>query len=211
MEKIRYWQASHARLFAAIELGVVSVSILLQIWVFQRKNLWGAYFAIVLIVGGWIVRKENLESLGLIGKWFVLPVMVLFIGKTLLGRLPFFHINGAGLKSMLLRVSMYFAWALVQQLILNSFFVKRLQALAKETRIPGWAGVIFGMSHAPNLVLMPVTMLGGVASGYAFLHMEKKNLYLIAAVHAIIGMIIFYYVPQAWHHNMVVGPKWWSR
>lgn len=197
------------QLFAVFELASILTLILLQIWILQRRSSWGAYLAAILILGGWVARRENLETLGLIGKRYALPIVILFLGKMIFGHLPIFRIHGTGIESIPLRMSMYFLWAIVQQLVLNGFFVNRLQCIADGRYLPVCAGIIFGAVHIPNSLLMPVTAVGGAAASYSFLKMKRKNLYLIALVHAAIGMIILYYLPPSWHHNMVVGPRFY--
>jgi CAAX prenyl protease-like protein len=196
------------RPIAIFELTTVATFIMLQIWVFEKKNLWGAYLAAALIVGGWIARKEDLNTLGLIKMPYAVPILIVFLGKMILAHFGLFHIHWTGLMLLALRVPMYFVWATVQELILIGFFVNRLCCVTDEKLIPLWAGTIFCLVHLPNPILMVPTFLGGIVGSYYFLRI-KRNLYFIASVHAVVGTMILYWVPQSLHHHMAVGPKFW--
>jgi hypothetical protein len=193
------------KLFAIVELTATLALILLQIWILQKRSSWGAYLAAVIILAGWIARKENCKTLGLLGKRYALLIAFLFLGKLIFGHLPFFQVHAAIFGSLPIRVSMYFLWAIVQQVVLNGFFVSRLQCITDERYLPPiWGGVIFSAVHTPNRVLMVAAIIGGTAASIVFLRMKRKNLYLIALVHAAVGMIILYYF-----HNMRVGPSFY--
>lgn len=210
MQKATEW-IRHGRLFAAIEVSTILSLILLQIWIFQGRNNWGAYLAAIIILGGWIVRKESLKTLGLVGKWGVIAIAVVFVGKTIVRHSAFFQshfpFHTTQSETIALKVSVYFFWATVQQLILNGFFVNRLRCVTAGHDLPTltWAGIIFGAVHSPNKFLMVVAGIGGIGAGYVFLQ-KKRNIYLIAIAHDLIGMSILYFLPPAWHHNMRVGP-----
>jgi membrane protease YdiL (CAAX protease family) len=98
----------------------------------------------------------------------------------------------------------YAVWTGVQQFLLQSFFLLRLQRV-----IPGgWqpalaAALLFAAAHLPNPVLVPITLLWGFASCLLFL--RYRNLYPLMMAHAILGITVAITVPAPVVHNMRVG------
>ena len=107
----------------------------------------------------------------------------------------------------------YFLWAIIQQIILNGYFGSHLYELTKS-RIGASiiSGLMFAIAHLPNPVLAPITFIGGTFSAYFFLNPNPKarNIYLLALLHAFLGLTIKYSLPETWHHNMKVGPGYYS-
>ena len=99
----------------------------------------------------------------------------------------------------------YMAFCLLQQVGLNSFLTNRLLATTESRVRPSvLAGTIFAALHWPNPVLMPLTWIGGVAMSWLFA--REHNILPLAAGQGILGTLVWWAIPTAWHHAMRVGP-----
>ncbi|MGB8494063.1 MAG: CPBP family intramembrane glutamic endopeptidase [Candidatus Acidiferrum sp.] len=99
----------------------------------------------------------------------------------------------------------YFAFCMLQQVGLNSFLTNRLVgALEKPVPAALAAGVLFAALHWPNPVLVPLTFVGGAAMAWLFA--RERNILPLALGQAILGALVWWAFPMAWHHSMRVGP-----
>jgi hypothetical protein len=103
----------------------------------------------------------------------------------------------------------YLAFCLLQQVALNSFLTNRLLSyFEKFWQAATLAGVLFAVLHWPNPVLVPLTLVGGVAM--AFLFARERNILPLALGQAVLGALVWWAFPLAWHHSMRVGPGYWA-
>ena len=103
----------------------------------------------------------------------------------------------------------YLSFCLLQQVALNSYLTNRLLSyFEKEWQAAGVAGVLFAALHWPNPVLVPLTLLGGVAMAWLFA--RERNILPLALGQAILGALVWWAFPLAWHHSMRVGPGYWT-
>ena len=65
------------------------------------------------------------------------------------------------------------------------------------------AGALFGALHWPNPVLVPLTFVGGVAMAWLFA--TERNILVLALGQALLGALVWWAFPIAWHHSMRVG------
>jgi membrane protease YdiL (CAAX protease family) len=103
----------------------------------------------------------------------------------------------------------YLAFCLLQQVALNSFLTDRLLGYFEQA----WpaavlAGVLFAALHWPNPVLVPLTLVGGMAMSWLFA--RERNILPLALGQAILGALVWWAFPLAWHHSMRVGPGYWA-
>jgi Type II CAAX prenyl endopeptidase Rce1-like len=103
----------------------------------------------------------------------------------------------------------YFSFCLLQQVAVNSYLMNRLLS-AVESPIPAaaLASVIFAALHWPNPVLVPVTLIGGF--GMCLLFARQRNILPLTLGQAILGALVWWAFPLAWHHSMRVGPGYYS-
>jgi CAAX prenyl protease-like protein len=99
----------------------------------------------------------------------------------------------------------YLAFCLLQQVGLNSFLTNRLVG-ALERPVPAamLAGALFAALHWPNPVLVPLTFVGGLAMAWLFA--TERNILPLTLGQAILGALVWWAFPLAWHHSMRVGP-----
>jgi hypothetical protein len=107
------------------------------------------------------------------------------------------------------RLWAYFAFCLLQQIALNSLIMNRLLSLLGDRWIASAvAGAIFGALHWPNPVLVPVTLVGGTAMAWMFA--RERNILPLALGQALLGSLVWWAFPVAWHHMLRVGPGYYS-
>src|SRR3989344_972801 len=76
---------------------------------------------------------------------------------------------------------LYLSNALWQQVLVNGYFLPRLEEGFKNERKAILAlGLLFGLAHIPNPVLIPITMIGGMASAYFF--KRTRNIYVLIII-----------------------------
>jgi len=153
---------------------------------------------------GW--RADNLWA----ATWKAIPffaaasvaicVAGLFLG--MLQRLPVHLIEPR-------RFAGYLSFCVLQQVALNSFLTNRLLSYFGKAWPPALlAGVLFGALHWPNPVLVPLTLVGGAAMSWLFA--RERNILPLALGQAILGALVWWAFPIAWHHSMRVGPGYWT-
>lgn len=102
------------------------------------------------------------------------------------------------------RFWLYALWSFLQEFVLLNFFLLRLLRLLPAR----WMAVCattccFAITHLPNPVLAPLTMIWGIVACTAFL--AYRNFYMPAVAHAILGVCIALTIPGRVDHNMRVG------
>jgi hypothetical protein len=99
----------------------------------------------------------------------------------------------------------YMAFCLLQQVGLNSYLTNRLLATINSPAIASLlSGTIFAALHWPNPVLVPLTFIGGTAMAWLFA--RERNIIPLAIGQGILGTLVWWAFPMAWHHGMRVGP-----
>jgi membrane protease YdiL (CAAX protease family) len=97
----------------------------------------------------------------------------------------------------------------VQQIALNSLLTNRLVSLLKRRWLAGLlAGAIFSALHWPNPVLLPLTFVAGTAMAWMFLC--ERNILPLAVGQSLLGSLVCWAFPIAWHHMLRVGPGYYA-
>ncbi len=103
----------------------------------------------------------------------------------------------------------YMGFCLLQQVAMNSYLTNRLLAVMKSPAVAALlAGAIFAALHWPNPLLIPLTFMGGVAMAWLFAH--DRNIIPLAIGQGILGTLVWWAFPVAWHHGMRVGPGFYT-
>ncbi len=187
----------------------------LYIWrlQFTRANLW--WFFLLWLGVSFAAHLDSPKSLGWRADnlWsatrrctpvFFAFILALLVAGFLLGALhrPPLHLLPA-------RFSGYLSFCLLQQVALNSYLTNRFLAAMQS---PVWAallaGSLFAALHWPNPVLVPLTFIGGTAMAWLFA--AERNILPLALGQAILGSLVSWAFPLAWHHFMRVGPGFYS-
>jgi hypothetical protein len=107
------------------------------------------------------------------------------------------------------RLGGYFAFCLLQQVALNSLVHNRMLTLVQNEWVAAsLTGAIFAACHWPNPVLVPLTFIGGVAMAAMF--GRVRNIIPLAMGQAVLGSLVAWAFPMAWHHHLRVGPGYYS-
>jgi hypothetical protein len=103
----------------------------------------------------------------------------------------------------------YMAFCLLQQVALNSYLTNRLLSVMSSPAMASLlAGIIFAALHWPNPVLVPLTFIGGVAMVWLFT--RDRNIIPLAIGQGILGTLVWWAFPVAWHHGLRVGPGFYA-
>jgi hypothetical protein len=193
---------------------VVGVTLLVQLFIWRLQFLWPRSW---MIFPAWLgisflLRRDTPRTLGWRADnlWpatkqaaavFLLLALVLVVVGTLLGN---WHPIPAQTLS-LRRLWLYFTFCLLQQVALQSFLNNRLMYLISDRWVSSaLAGLIFGVSHWPNPVLVPITLVGGALTAWLFA--RQRNIIPLALGQALLGTLVWVVFPVEWHHRMRVGP-----
>ena len=193
-----------------LELAVGYALIIATVWTAnptQRILYWLAFTWIVATSWagreGWTAlglgRKGLLQSLWIVGAALLFSATAIFVAWQT-HRLHRLH----GPTPVLLHGWAYIVWSLMQQFILQSYFLLRLLRLLPGKVMPVIvATVIFALAHLPNPILTPITLVWGAIACVLFL--RYRNIYALGIAHGILGLCVAVTVPNSLHHHMRVG------
>lgn len=209
------WGAGRSKRRDAAESALAYGLILAVIWSARplQRYLWMTAVAALAVmitleargqVGPWRaamgLRRENFwQSLWVTGVGLALAGAAI-IGSAKMGTLHTPH----GFVDFVRTYWGYALWACVQQFLMLGFFLTRFKRLMKSgvAATLTTAG-IFALAHLPNPILAPLTLVWGLAACLLFLH--YRNLYPLAAAHAVLGITVAITIPGPVLHNMRVG------
>jgi hypothetical protein len=193
-----------------LELAVGYFLIMATIWTpnpAQRVLYWLAFVWIIATSwarhDGWTTlglgRKGLLQSLWVVGAALLLSAMAIFLAQR---THTLHHLHGP--TPLLMHGWGYVVWSIMQQFLLQSYFLLRLLRLlpGKVAPIIAASG-IFALAHLPNPILTPITLVWGALACILFL--RYRNIYTLGLAHGIMGLCVAVTVPSSLHHNMRVG------
>ena len=114
-----------------------------------------------------------------------------------------------GLRHPWIAVAVYVCWAFVQEFMLQCFCLQMLRSLVSRASSLLLSGVVFAVAHLPNPSLTLVAFFGGVV--LSTIYLRKKNLYVVALIHAVLGLTLAVSAPDAWFHQLNVGREFLHR
>jgi membrane protease YdiL (CAAX protease family) len=192
-----------------VEIVLGYTAILVVIWTpnpLQRILYWLACALIVTIVA---LRKQNLESLGLSGRnlraslWIIGAALLLGgIAIWVAGRLGTLH-SLHGQAPIFAHIWGYVVWSLMQQFLLQVFFLSRLLRITTPGKAVCIAAGLFAVAHIPSPLLAAATLIWGTCA--CLLYLKYRNLYVLGIAHGILGICFAVTVPDHFHHHMRVG------
>lgn len=186
------------------------------IWKWQATARWTWWILLFWLIFSFVLRGDTPKTLGWRGDnlwratkrctpFFAISAVVLLMVGLFLGmlhRLPAHFIDPR-------RFTGYFAFCLLQQVGLNSFLTNRLMAAFQNPIAAALvAGTCFAALHWPNPVLVPLTFIAGVAMAWLFA--TERNILPLTLGQAILGALVWWAFPIAWHHSMRVGPGYFE-
>src|SRR6266849_7245624 len=103
----------------------------------------------------------------------------------------------------------YFSFCLLQQVALNSYLMDRFLSAVERPWIAAlFSSIVFAALHWPNPVLVPLTLVGGFAMCWLFA--RERNILPLTLGQAVLGGLVWWAFPIAWHHAMRVGPGYYA-
>jgi hypothetical protein len=204
------------RWFSLADVTLLPAFILWFIWRLQFTARWTWVVFVVWLIASFLIHRDTPKTLGWRADnlWpatkqalFVFGAM--FVGLTVSG----FALGASQrlLPNVILwhRVYTYFAFCLLQQVALNSLVHNRMLSLMQNEWVAAsLTGAIFAVCHWPNPVLVPLTFIGGAAMAWMF--GRVRNIIPLAVGQALLGLLLSWAIPVAWHHQMRVGPGYFS-
>jgi hypothetical protein len=202
--------------FLVTDAAGIPIFIGWYIWQGQFIDRRIVVFALVWLILSFLIHRDTPKSLGMRGDnlWPATKQAAIVFGVFAI----LLFVAGIALRQPLLsppnyrsfgRLSNYLAFCLFQQVALNSLLMNRLLSLIRSRRIAGAiAGAVFSALHWPNPVLVPVTLVGGTAMAWMFA--RERNILPLAVGQALLGSLVWWAFPIAWHHMMRVGPGYYS-
>lgn len=190
--------------------------ILWFIWRLQFTARWTWMILAAWLLLSFLAHRDTPKTLGWRADnlWPATKQAVVIIGAMILGLLLIGLSLGAprhfppNLIS-LHRLWGYFAFCLLQQVALNSLLQNRMLEVIRHNWLASlFTGAIFAVCHWPNPVLVPLTFVGGSAMAWMFARV--RNIIPLAIGQALLGSLVFWAFPLAWHHHLRVGPGYYG-
>jgi asparagine N-glycosylation enzyme membrane subunit Stt3 len=202
--------------FSIADIVLLPAFILWFIWSLQFSHRWTWIIFAVWLVASFALHGDTPKTLG----WradnlgpAALQALIVF-GVIIVALLGFGVLLGAprypsaGLLSWQ-RYGSYCAFCLLQQVALNSLLHNRMLSLVRNQWLAaGLTGGIFALIHWPNPVLVPATLVAGAAMAWMF--GRRRNIIPLAIGQALLGTLVAWVFPMAWHHHLRVGPGYFG-
>jgi len=196
----------------AFEVALIFAGILAYIWRWQHTipYAWVPLWALILVSHVW--HHHTLRGLGLgwtglraSAQWVLPLAILLYLPMLVYGfvhhRLALLHPIWQSLVSLL----GYGAWCAFQQYLTQSYFNNRLMQVIRNRHVSSaFIGIMFSASHIPNLILMVATLVAGFI--FAEVFARHRNIWPLALVQAVGGLLLAAVAPDALIHHMRVGP-----
>ena len=193
----------------AVELVIGYALVLLAEWIpspaAQRFLFW---FTLGWVIVTTILARPNARTLGLrpsnARSVWIVPAIVL-LGAVAIWMASQLHtLHDFSIGTLMGRVRGYLAWSVLQQFMLQDYFLLRLlRLISGKAAAVSTAAILFASVHIPNPVLMLGTLLWGLAACVLFLRF--RDLYSLGVAHCLLGISITVTVPAHIHHGMRVG------
>ena len=192
------------------ELAIGFALIMATVWTAnptQRVLFW---ITLIWFVATSWVRHQGWQKLGMAANGLVQSLWVVAAALLLTAlacfaaaRMHTLH-RLHGPSPLLSHVWGYVIWAVMQQFLLQSYFVPRLSGALPGKAAPiVVASSLFALAHLPNPILTPLTLVWGIIACVLFL--RYRNIYTLGLAHGILGLCVAVTVPTTLHHHMRVG------
>ena len=171
---------------------------------------WSGVLILLAVAVSWHRRTLTPKSLGLgweelrasgrrwTGGWVFSVALFLILGYRSLFSLAALE-HGA----------VYFAWAAAQQVVYQSMTYLPLRDNLKSRWLAvGLAGAAFSIMHVPNPVLVPATLLWGIASSLLF---ERcRTVWGLALLQMMLSSTLFWITPPELNRHFRIGPYYYE-
>lgn len=182
------------------------------IWQLQAYARFSWLVFPVWLIASFVLHQDTLATLGWRADnlWIATKRFLPFFIPSVMGLFVVGFVLGGSHRSLAHlffpnRFFGYMAFCFLQQLALNSYLTNRLlAALHRPFLAHLLAGTIFALLHWPNPVLVPLTLVVGAVMSWLFA--SERNIVPLAVGQGILGTLVWWAFPLAWHHAMRVGP-----
>ena len=208
----RSFSFNRNRTILLLEAGVGFALIMATVWTrttTQRRLFWisAAYFLGWTLVAAWKrVRRQWKVSLPpfKVSATLIMGALLLAAGMlAVAGAVGTLH-GLFGVRNPLRHAASYLLWALIQQIIQQTFFLPRFEQLTQRGLLATFiAASLFAVAHIPNPVLTPATFLGGWILGE--LYRRYRSVLPLGMAHGVVGIAIACSFPDHLQHHMRVG------
>ncbi|HUB81358.1 MAG TPA: CPBP family intramembrane glutamic endopeptidase [Bryobacteraceae bacterium] len=198
------------RKLAAFEPAALFFLVMGYIWIWRRSHpyWWIAILACLLL--SHVLHRESARQLGFgrqsleecahrFAPLLIVLALAMFGGGLLLNttrRIP--------TDQAFLALFAYLPWGLLQQYMLNGYFLRGFDRAFPPRESEWLTAVLFGVAHTPNWFLMTVALTGGWCA--IKVYRRHRNLYFLGIAHATIGFLLYVTVPDSISHHLEVGP-----
>jgi hypothetical protein len=201
-----------ARKYAILEPVAIFVAIMAYIWGLRSTHPGMSLAILGMMVISNRIHREDASRLGFrlanlreCCEKFA-PAVALLGLALLAGGIVTQSMRAMRTDQAVLAWSAYLPWALLQQYVLNGYFLNRFEALVSRRAAPAISAALFSGAHTPNWFLMAVTLVLGYVC--ARVYRRHPNLYFLGAAHATVGFLLLLVVPDSISHHLIVGPGW---
>ena len=203
----------HSRIIVWIRIGLVYGCIEGALW--SPAHFRGAWsLAAAALIAGCLVadrargilqvRDLGIGMQGLTAGWWIPLVALLLAAGIVFGGWRANTLHGLfGPATPVTHAAGYAVWTVIQEFVAQSFFFLQLCRVLKPRQAIAVNGLLFGMAHWPNPVLVPVTLAGGWFLTACFARI--RNIYPLAVAHTLVALSIAVSVPDHIHRHMRVG------
>jgi membrane protease YdiL (CAAX protease family) len=204
------WPSLGRNLFTWVQLVIAYVLIECALWSprLSIRNQWALAAAIAILIF-LLVDRPSIRRMGLglpstlgaslvLAVSFAAAVVMIFFVQSIGGQ-----IAATPTWTNLYRSGGYIIWALLQELLLQSFFFTRCEDLFGASTAVWVAGTLFAAAHLPNLILTTFTLVGGLF--FCEMFRRYRSIYPIGIVHAVLGLTVATTMPDSLLHHMRAG------
>lgn len=191
------------------EIAVVYACIEGALWSGPAARAVWSWSAAGLIVLFLLLARPRWRQLGIVGlgplrAWWIPPAALAAAAAILWAAARAGTLHGLyGSSNVYFHSFGYAAWTVIQEFIAQSFFFLHFERLIGGRRAVFANGLLFSAAHWPNLVLVPVTLVGGWILTELF--RRYRTIYVLAIAHTLIALSIAVAVPNHLQRHMRVG------
>jgi hypothetical protein len=198
----RVWDILELVFGYALILGVIWTQRPLQRWLYWIAIAWFT-ISIVISFPGWQAMGCRVSGFWR-SLWIVGLALIMAAAATMLAESLHTLHHPSGFSQWVFAFGGYAVWSLMQQFLLQGYFLLRLVRLMPNSIWAAFtAATVFALAHLPNPILTPATLFWGLAACLVFL--KWRNVYTLAMAHAIFGICVAITIPAQVLHNMRVG------
>jgi membrane protease YdiL (CAAX protease family) len=193
-----------------LQAGIGFALIMATVWtqrITQRRLFWisAAYFLVWTLVAAWKRLRSGWKPPSLKLSATLIFAAILLAAAMLVVAWAAGTLHGLfGTRAPLRHASSYLLWAIIQQIIQQTFFLPRFEQLTHRGLYASLiAAGLFAVAHIPNPVLTPVTFLGGLI--LSELYRRYRTVLPLGIAHGLVGIAIACSFPDHIQHHMRVG------